>query len=55
MTEKQLSNGFDHLRESIDELRMGLCVFMAKWLLAMPVGLPYEDWVFLHRLKGDYE
>ena len=55
MTEKQLSDGFDDLRESINDLRMSLYVFMADLILAMPVGLPYKYWVFLHQLKGDWE
>lgn len=55
MKEKQLSDGFDHLKESIDDLRMSLCIFMADWILAMPVGLPYDDWVLLHQIKGDYK
>ena len=55
MTEKHLSDGFDHLKESIDDLRMSLCIFMADWILAMPVGLPYDDWVLLHQIKGDYK
>lgn len=55
MTEKHLSDGFEHLRESIDDLRMSLYRVMAVLLLSMPVGLSYENWVFLHRLKGDWE
>ena len=55
MTAKELSDGFDHLRESFDDLRMSLCVFIADWILTMPIGLPYEDWVLLHQLKGDWE
>ena len=55
MTTKHLSDGFDHLRESIYDLRMSLCVLMAEWILAMPIGLSYENWVLLHQIKGDWE
>ena len=55
MTVKELSDEFVHLSESIDDLRMSLCVFVADCILAMPIGLPYEDWVVLHQLKGDWD
>lgn len=55
MNEIELYDGFYHLRESLDDLRMSLCVFIADWILGMPIGLPYDDWVILHQLKGDWE
>ena len=55
MTEKDLSDGFDHIRDNLNELQLSLCKFMADLILAMPIGLPYDDWVKLHLIKGDYE
>jgi len=55
MAVKQLSDGFDNVMGSINDLRMSLCVFIADLILAMPVGLPYKYWVFLHQIKGDWE
>ena len=55
MTEKDLSDGFDHIRDSINELRLSLCKFMADLILAMPIGLSYDDWVKLHLIKGDWK
>lgn len=56
MTDKQLnSNVFEDLTKGIHDLRMSLCIFMAEWILAMPIGLSYENWVLLHQIKGDWE
>ena len=55
MTEKDLSDGFDHIRESINDLQESLCLFMVDWILGMPIGLSYEYWKKLHQIKGDWE
>ncbi len=55
MTEKDLSDGFDHIRDNINELQLSLCKFMADLILEMPIGLNYDDWRKLHLMKGDWE
>ena len=52
---REVSDELEQLSKSIDDLRMSLCVFIADWILAMPIGLPYEDWVVLHQLKDDWD
>ena len=46
---------YEHHREMCTEIQMELDKGLAGILLTFPIGISYDSWVFLHKVKGDWE
>ena len=42
-------------REELKKMQWEMDKGLAGLLLAFPIRINYENWVFLHKIKGDYE
>ena len=57
MTEKHssVSKQFEDITNKMDKLKNALGRFIAEWILALPIGINYDSWKYLHQVIGDWE